>query len=107
MERAFGVLTIRFAILKNPARLWHKEDLATIMRSCIILHNMTIEYQRDDTSESETEFWINDGTLNMGVGDASFTAFLERYEQVHNVTLHNQLQEDLIEHLWKLKGDEE
>ncbi|XP_058835800.1 putative nuclease HARBI1 [Topomyia yanbarensis] len=108
VERAFGVLMARFAILKNPARLWRKEDLATIMRACIILHNMIIEDQRNDASETDVPFNCrnSDVTVNMGSADG-FQAFLERYDQVHNATLHYQLQADLIEHLWKVKGEEE
>nr|XP_019535679.2 uncharacterized protein LOC109407121 [Aedes albopictus] len=107
VERAFGVLMARFAILKNPARLWRREDLATIMRCCIILHNMIIEHQRDASTEPEKDFWVNDGPLNMGFEGGNFSGFLERYEKVHNATTHNQLQQDLIEHLWTMKGEME
>lgn len=107
VERAFGVLMARFAILKNPARLWHKDDLATIMRACIILHNMIIEYQRDALTEIEREYWKNDETINMGCGDMDFATFLGRYERVHDSEKHHQLKEDLIEHLWRIRGEEE
>lgn len=104
VERAFGVLMARFAILKNPARLWHKEDLAIIMRACIILHNMVIESQRD--SSILEEFNV-DTYIASNRPSSHFEAFLEQYEKVHNATLHRQLQDDLIEHLWREKGEEE
>ena len=47
VERAFGVLQSRFAIVRGPARFWGKEDLGRIMRACIILHNMIVEDERD------------------------------------------------------------
>ncbi|KAH9102980.1 hypothetical protein AeMF1_020579 [Aphanomyces euteiches] len=47
IERAFGVLKKRFAILKNPARQWTVCKLKQIMTACIILHNMIIEDERD------------------------------------------------------------
>ena len=47
VERAFGVLQSRFAIVAGPARLWRKEILHDIMTSCIIMHNMIIEDERD------------------------------------------------------------
>ncbi|XP_063939717.1 uncharacterized protein LOC135148430 [Daucus carota subsp. sativus] len=47
VERAFGVLQSRFAIVRGPARFWDKGDLARIMRACIILHNMIVEDERD------------------------------------------------------------
>ncbi|XP_048619576.1 putative nuclease HARBI1 isoform X1 [Brassica napus] len=58
VERAFGVLQARFAIVKNPALSLDKEKIGKIMRACIILHNMIVENERGgytlyDTSEFE------------------------------------------------------
>ncbi|KAL5810720.1 hypothetical protein ACOSQ4_027288 [Xanthoceras sorbifolium] len=47
VERAFGVLQSRFAIVKGPARFWNKHVLHDIMSSCIIMHNMIVEDERD------------------------------------------------------------
>ncbi|XP_024004851.1 putative nuclease HARBI1 [Eutrema salsugineum] len=46
VERAFGVLQARFAIIKNPALIWDKEKIGKIMRASIILHNMIVENKR-------------------------------------------------------------
>uniref|UniRef100_A0A453EZ62 DDE Tnp4 domain-containing protein n=1 Tax=Aegilops tauschii subsp. strangulata TaxID=200361 RepID=A0A453EZ62_AEGTS len=43
IERAFGVLQSRFAIVRGPARLWDKKTLSNIMTCCVILYNMIIE----------------------------------------------------------------
>ena len=43
VERAFGVLQSRFAIVRGPAHFWDKETLREIMTACIIMHNMIVE----------------------------------------------------------------
>lgn len=109
VERAFGVLTSRFEIIKNPARMWSKDELTSIMRTCIILHNMIIEDQRDcSTPFDYRDISTSDSTTSVqSMGEVDFGAFLSRFEQVHDKHLHYQLQNDLIEHLWKLKGDDQ
>ncbi|XP_013601472.1 PREDICTED: uncharacterized protein LOC106308915 [Brassica oleracea var. oleracea] len=46
VERAFGVLQARFAIVKNPTLFWDKVKIGKIMRACIILHNMIVGDER-------------------------------------------------------------
>uniref|UniRef100_A0A0D3E0K5 DDE Tnp4 domain-containing protein n=1 Tax=Brassica oleracea var. oleracea TaxID=109376 RepID=A0A0D3E0K5_BRAOL len=58
VERAFGVLQARFAIVRNPVKTLDKEKIWKIMRACIIQHNMIVEDERDgytriDISEFE------------------------------------------------------
>ena len=47
MERVFGVLQARFAIIRGPARLWEKEKLVKIIRAYIILHNIIVEDEKE------------------------------------------------------------
>jgi hypothetical protein len=53
VERCFGVLQARFAIIKGPARFWKKADLHSIMTACIILHNMIVEDEQEEVSNAE------------------------------------------------------
>jgi len=43
VERAFGVLQTRFAIIRGPAQNMDKGELGMIMKACVILHNMIVE----------------------------------------------------------------
>src|SRR5438132_12331200 len=46
VERAFGVLQAKFAVVKGPARMWYPNDLKYIMDCCVILHNIAVEDER-------------------------------------------------------------
>lgn len=48
VERAFGVLKKKFAILQIGTRLHYLEDLSNVMLACIIMHNMIIEDESQD-----------------------------------------------------------
>ncbi|XP_024315277.1 uncharacterized protein LOC112270905 isoform X1 [Brachypodium distachyon] len=50
VERAFGVLQIRFAMVRGPARWWDPDTLWYVMTACVILHKMIID---DDRGEEE------------------------------------------------------
>ena len=44
IEQAFGILKSQFQILAKPALQWYPGNLTAIIRMCIILHNMLVEY---------------------------------------------------------------
>ncbi|XP_033129448.1 putative nuclease HARBI1 [Brassica rapa] len=60
VERAFGVLQARFAIVKNPVHTMAKEKIGKIMRACIILHNMIVEDERDGYSMRYHSYYWRD-----------------------------------------------
>jgi hypothetical protein len=47
IERAFGVLQSRWAVLRGPAYGWDRNQLAEMMTACIIMHNMIVEDEGD------------------------------------------------------------
>ncbi|XP_050238080.1 uncharacterized protein LOC126687565 [Mercurialis annua] len=100
VERAFGVLQARFAIIVGPARFWKKDVLHDIMTSCIIMHNMIIEDERDlnatITNSMEGEIPQVEMVLN---DDARFEEFFARHRQIKNKNAHLALRNDLIDHL--------
>lgn len=51
VERAFGVLQARFAIVQNPSKMWHMSHISDILMACVILHNMITEDEQDEDLE--------------------------------------------------------
>ena len=118
VERAFGVLQARFAIIKNPARVWDENVLWKIIMACIIMHNMIVEDERDtyknyqDPTEFEQDradtigesssanvneaFMVSPGRFE----NLSLQQYMERRHDVHNTHIHNCLKRDLVQHIW-------
>ncbi|RYE23073.1 MAG: hypothetical protein EOP45_07320 [Sphingobacteriaceae bacterium] len=102
VERAFGVLQERFAIVAGPSRFWRKDVLKDIMTTCIIMHNMIIEDERDLNVPIE----VNIETPPLGVelaenDDTRFHEFFSRYRQIRDKDAHITLRNALIDHLWE------
>ncbi|XP_048632399.1 putative nuclease HARBI1 [Brassica napus] len=97
VERAFGVLQARFTVVKNPYKLWDKEKIGNIMKACIILHNMIVEDEKDANTLEEFE----DEDLNFTVKRSKNTGCsIARRQEVRNPHTHQQLKQDLVEHIW-------
>src|SRR5215208_2788222 len=92
--------------VKGPSRFWSDDDMASIMKACVILHNMIIEDERDDAG-LDNDY---DGSSGSSAGlsnntSSDFDAFMRRYHAVRNSEKHYQLRNDLIEHLWQRRGN--
>ncbi|XP_057424645.1 uncharacterized protein LOC130718160 [Lotus japonicus] len=110
IERAFGVLQARFKIISEPARLWDIDDLSIIMRSCIILHNMIFEDERDSYAQRWTDF------EQSGEGESStqqpystevlpaFVNHVRARSELRDSNVHHELQADLVKHIWAKFG---
>ncbi|KAL0016624.1 hypothetical protein SO802_003693 [Lithocarpus litseifolius] len=110
VERAFGVLQARFAIVRGPARFFHLETLQKIMKACIILHNMIVEDERDDNEVVDLDYEQIDGVdypplQVLREQSDEFLAYIERHGLIRDREIHFQLQSDLIKHLWQLQGE--
>ncbi|OWZ22363.1 Nuclease HARBI1 [Phytophthora megakarya] len=93
VERAFGVLQARWAIVKGPDRSWSYSNLAVIMKACIVLHNMIVQDER-----GESFLYDYDGASDVALlprGLNRFDEFVARHQQIRCETKHNQLQHDL------------
>jgi hypothetical protein len=102
IERAFGILQARFAIVRGPARFWDKKTLQDIMTCCVILHNMILE---DERGLNLPCFYDNVGTRVQPERNPNrVEAFLEAHHAIENANTHCQLRDDLVEHHWQLDG---
>jgi Plant transposon protein len=48
VERAFAALVARWHILKQPCRLASGDEMANVMKACILMNNMIVEARRDN-----------------------------------------------------------
>jgi hypothetical protein len=100
VERAFGVLQSRFAIVRGAARLWDTETLGNIMKACVIMHNMIVE---DEGVVDPTERFDYGGQNVKPSHESNRTLdeFIEAHKRIRDKETHHQLKADLIEHLWQ------
>jgi hypothetical protein len=98
VERAFGVLQSRFAIVRGSARIWDTQTLSKIMRACVIMHNMIVE---------DEGFVVdpNDRFDYDGQPTRTLEEYIDAHIKIRSKETHEQLKEDLIEHLWNHDPD--
>ncbi|CAL2228119.1 unnamed protein product [Prunus armeniaca] len=66
VERAFGILQVRFAVVARPAFQWYREDIWEVLKTCIILHKMIIEDecdQDDITPAEDTPYHVEEALV--------------------------------------------
>jgi hypothetical protein len=105
VERIFEVLQSLFAMVRGPARWWSKEDLWFIMQACVILHNMIIEDERDEEDDFN---YHQEGMRELTPEDYQdrdpilLEEFLRIHKEIKDRSSHEQLRNDLVEHLWAI-----
>ena len=117
MERAFGILQARFAIVANAARMMDVGDLTTVLSACIILHNMVVEDER-----STYKFMTVDDALKEfdSLGDeevrraqfqrmqqaevSTFKKLCDRFKSITSSASYFCLRTNLVEHVWNFFG---
>ncbi|KAL3701160.1 hypothetical protein R1sor_019182 [Riccia sorocarpa] len=97
VERCFGVLQARFAIVSNPCRYWDQQQVKEIMLTCVVLHNMIVEDEQDDPTLNN-EFLFEEVTLPEFRRDRTFGDLLTETTEIEDSRIHHQLRSDLIDH---------
>jgi hypothetical protein len=103
VERCFGVLQARFAIIRNPCRFWSMEVIRDVMFTCCILHNMILEDEKDVEGLEDilADLYANNVPIQRGM---TFESLVANTIELENSDTHFGLRGDLIEHLWAVKG---
>jgi hypothetical protein len=106
VERAFGVLQSRYAIVRGPGRMWDIETLSKIMRACVIMHNMIVEDEGFVVDPNERfDYGGENVEPEHGKPTRSLEEYIEAHRKIRDNATHVQLKEDLIEHLWNRHPD--
>jgi hypothetical protein len=77
-----------------------------VIHACVIMHNMIIEDGRKNRVRTHVGPYESHGTLaevDLEV-PADFVDFLGMHTEISDINVHEQLQHDLVEHLWRVKG---
>jgi len=114
IERAFGMLQARFHILTRPCKLWSRDAMYSVMKTCVILHNIILDYEKENSQDSK---YIEDKlytpnhpfTVSAGRSVLPFNAEESAMElsRIQDAEMHRNLRDDLIEHLWNNHGNAE
>jgi hypothetical protein len=112
VERAFGVLQARFAIIRYPGRMLERNSLAEIMYACIILHNMIVAderhtykcYDQHDCGYEELPDSLPYLVTEQGPFDG-IDLVLQKDAAIQDRAIHRRLKADLIHNIWEKFGD--
>jgi hypothetical protein len=103
IERAFGVLQQKWAVIRGPAYGWDRYHLKDIMKACIIMHNMVIEDERGEDLPHVYTFNGPDVTPFAGVTTEQ-RDFIAAHHRLRDKEGHHKLMKDVINHVWDKFG---
>ena len=106
VEHAFGVLQSRWGIVRYPALSWNERKLWEVMMACVIMHNVIVEDERDDSIFDEGFDFQGDNVEPLHQEPATFDQFCQFHRELRDWHTHKALQNDLVEHVWEHIGNQ-
>jgi Plant transposon protein len=127
VEREFAALVARWHILKQPCRLAKRDEMANVMKACILMNNMIVEASRAnyesgmyaaaessaDAAEvdSFTFLWNDRASIELGTTAEHVQTWANRvaawYAEFTSRDAHASLTKNLVAHIWNRYGDAE
>ena len=111
VERAFGILQARFHVLTVPCRLWSRDAMCSVIKCCVILHNLIIDFEKKTKQDSryteEKTYKLNEPftiTRRHPGLPLSTVEKVINMAKIQDTEMHHQLRNDLISHLWDFHG---
>lgn len=95
----------RFAMVKSPAKLWNNGNISDVMTACIILHNMIVEDKRGEDLGYDYEGGSTRVSVSRYEVHRTNEEFREAFSSLKDNDAHNQLQHDLMRHLWNRRAE--
>ncbi|XP_076895893.1 uncharacterized protein LOC143548678 [Bidens hawaiensis] len=99
IERAFGVLKKKWAILANPIKFWIREKITEVVYTCVILHNMILE------DEGHAICQNYQGDIPRQESTITNEQRLDNLNIIKCREIHDNLRHELVEHLWDNRPD--
>ncbi|GKD32422.1 ribonuclease H-like domain-containing protein [Tanacetum coccineum] len=96
VERAFGVLKKKWAIVRTPARSRSLKRITHLMYTCIILHNMI----RKEKGKTISPDFYPEEQHHEDDPVRSTQDRLRVIREIHDEETHLNLKVDLVEHIW-------
>ncbi|XP_071712528.1 uncharacterized protein [Rutidosis leptorrhynchoides] len=99
LERAFGVLQGRWAILKHPARPFSINKIRRIMYTCVILHNMITEDNARNICDLEEDYLRNRENMSRRTWTERVELQDRMSRELRDRRAHHVIRINLIEHI--------
>nr|XP_043639489.1 uncharacterized protein LOC122610577 [Erigeron canadensis] len=102
VERAFGVLRGRWAILKQDVRPYSVNKIKRRMYACVILHNMIVQDNGKLISDLEKDYLSDPTNMPRRTWDEKVATQMRVVREIRVRRTHHRLCNALVEHVWHL-----